>query len=70
MQDKKVVVKTLLDRADATPCGEDLKAEEKVLQDLILNGYNKTFIKKYVVQNTRFIGSKTFILEVFHVYPI
>ena len=48
MQDKKAVVKTLLDRADAIPCREDLQAEEKekVLQDLILNGYNKTFIKK------------------------
>ena len=46
MQDKKAVVKTLLDRADAIPCREDLQAEEKekVLQDLILNGYNKTFI--------------------------
>ena len=28
-QDKKAVVKTLLDRVYATPCGKDLKAEEK-----------------------------------------
>ena len=45
---KKAVVKTLLDRAKIVPSTVELQQEEKetVLQDLRLNGYNRTFIEQ------------------------
>ena len=45
-QDKKAVVKSLINRAEIVPSTRELKKQEKekVSQDLSLNGYTKSFI--------------------------
>jgi hypothetical protein len=50
VNDKKAVVKTLLDRAKTIPTNSALQAQEteNVIETLKLNGYQKRLIEKYI----------------------
>ena len=53
VNDKKAVVKTLLDRSKTIPTNSALQAQEtkNVIETLKLNGYQKHFIEKVVANN-------------------
>ena len=55
VNDKKAVIKTLLDRAKSIPSNSTLQAEEteNVLHALELNGYKKRFIEEVINDRTQ-----------------
>jgi hypothetical protein len=57
VNDKKAVIKTLLDRAKTIPSNSTLQAEEteNVLHALELNGYKKKFIEEVINERTQVI---------------
>ena len=59
-QDKKAVVKSLINRAEIVPSTRELKKQEKekILQDLSLNGYTKSFINNACKKTKKFQPSE------------
>ena len=55
VNDKKAVIKTLLDRGKTIPSASTLQAEEteNVLRALELNGYKRRFIEEVVNDGTQ-----------------